>query len=293
MLTKLYKKIRLLKHKGREPYSSLYKLLGYYPDNVHLYEQAFLHKSSSVEGDDGRWLNNERLEFLGDAILDAIIADIIYKHFQNRKEGFLTNTRSKIVQRENLNRIAVQLGLNKMVRYSAKLNSHHNHLYGNALEALIGAIYLDQGYEVCYRFIEEKIIKKHMDLDGIARKEVNFKSALIEWSQKNKLEISFDLIESFIDNDGNPVFQTAITLTDFQIGVGIGYSKKESQQNAAKMAIKKLRNDKEFQQMIAEMKKKRQEQQEESLQEQEEDTTSTAIDEITDASLAITIEEEE
>lgn len=293
MLTKLYKKMRLLKHKGREPYSSLYKLLGYYPDNVHLYEQAFLHKSSSVEGDDGRWLNNERLEFLGDAILDAIIADTIYKHFQNRKEGFLTNTRSKIVQRENLNRIAVQLGLNKMVRYSAKLNSHHNHLYGNALEALIGAIYLDQGYEVCYRFIEEKIIKKHMDLDGIARKEVNFKSALIEWSQKNKLEISFDLIESFIDNDGNPVFQTAITLTDFQIGVGIGYSKKESQQNAAKMAIKKLRNDKEFQQMIAEMKKKRQEEQEESLQEQEEDNTSTAIDEITDASLAITIEEED
>ncbi|MCD8175991.1 MAG: ribonuclease III [Tannerellaceae bacterium] len=285
--------MRLLKHKGREPYSSLYKLLGYYPDNVHLYEQAFLHKSSSVEGDDGRWLNNERLEFLGDAILDAIIADTIYKHFQNRKEGFLTNTRSKIVQRENLNRIAVQLGLNKMVRYSAKLNSHHNHLYGNALEALIGAIYLDQGYEVCYRFIEEKIIKKHMDLDGIARKEVNFKSALIEWSQKNKLEISFDLIESFIDNDGNPVFQTAITLTDFQIGVGIGYSKKESQQNAAKMAIKKLRNDKEFQQMIAEMKKKRQEEQEESLQEQEEDNTSTAIDEITDASLAITIEEED
>lgn len=293
MLTKLYKKMRLLKHKGREPYSSLYKLLGYYPDNVHLYEQAFLHKSSSVEGDDGRWLNNERLEFLGDAILDAIIADTIYKHFQNRKEGFLTNTRSKIVQRENLNRIAVQLGLNKMVRYSAKLNSHHNHLYGNALEALIGAIYLDQGYEVCYRFIEEKIIKKHMDLDGIARKEVNFKSALIEWSQKNKLEISFDLIESFIDNDGNPVFQTAITLTDFQIGVGIGYSKKESQQNAAKMAIKKLRNDKEFQQMIAEMKKKRQEEQEESLQEQEEDNISTAIDEITDASLAITIEEED
>ncbi|MCD7935710.1 MAG: ribonuclease III [Tannerellaceae bacterium] len=291
MLTKLYRKIRLLKHKGREPYSSLYKLLGFYPENVHLYEQAFLHKSSSVEGNDGKWLNNERLEFLGDAILDAIVADIVYKHFRNRKEGFLTNTRSKIVQRENLNRIAVQLGLHKMVVYSAKLNSHHNHLYGNALEALIGAIYLDQGYEICYRFIEERIIQKHIDLDMIARKEVNFKSALIEWSQKNKLDITFDLIESFIDNDGNPVFQTAITLVEYQIGVGIGYSKKESQQNAAKMAIKKLRTDKEFQQLVADLKKKKQE---EEAEEKELTTLSSDIvEEIADASLSITIEEEE
>ncbi len=291
MLTKLYRKIRLLKHKGREPYSSLYKLLGFYPENVHLYEQAFLHKSSSVEGNDGKWLNNERLEFLGDAILDAIVADIVYKHFQNRKEGFLTNTRSKIVQRENLNHIAVQLGLHKMVVYSAKLNSHHNHLYGNALEALIGAIYLDQGYEICYRFIEKRIIQKHIDLDMIARKEVNFKSALIEWSQKNKLEITFGLIESFIDNDGNPVFQTAITLAEYQIGVGIGYSKKESQQNAAKMAIKKLRTDKEFQQLVADLKKKKQE---EEMEEKELTTLSSdLVEEIADASLSITIEEEE
>ena len=100
MFTQLYKKIRLLKHKNKEPYSSLYKILGFYPDNIHLYEQAFLHKSSSVESGDGRWLNNERLEFLGDAVLDAVVADIVYKHFQNKREGFLTNTRSKIVQRE-------------------------------------------------------------------------------------------------------------------------------------------------------------------------------------------------
>ena len=105
---------------GKEPYSSLYKILGFYPDNIHLYEQAFLHKSSSVESGDGRWLNNERLEFLGDAILDAVVADIVYKHFQNKREGFLTNTRSKIVQRETMNRVAVELGLDKMVVYSAK-----------------------------------------------------------------------------------------------------------------------------------------------------------------------------
>ena len=256
MLKKLYKKIRLLKKKGKEPYFSLYKILGFYPDNIHIYEQAFLHKSSSRKGDDGKWQNNERLEFLGDAILDAIVADIIYKKFQYKREGFLTNTRSKIVQRETMNRVAVQLGLDKMVAYSTKTNSHNNHMYGNALEALIGAIYLDQGYQVCYDFIQNVMIKKYIDLDTIARKEVNFKSSLIEWSQKNGLEIVFNLIESFTDNEGNPVFQTSITLSDTQIGVGIGYSKKESQQSAAKMAIKKLRTDKEFQQFISKLKKK-------------------------------------
>lgn len=228
MFTQLYKKIRLLKHKNKEPYSSLYKILGFYPDNIHVYEQAFLHKSSSIEDSDGKWLNNERLEFLGDAVLDAIVADIVYKHFKNKREGFLTNTRSKIVQCETLNRVAIELGLEKMVVYSAKLSSHNNHMHGNALEALIGAIYLDQGYRVCYRFIEKVMIGKYIDLDNIARKEVNFKSSLIEWSQKNKLEITFDLIESFNDNDGNPVFQTGVTLSDTQIGVGIGYSKKKS-----------------------------------------------------------------
>lgn len=257
MFTQLYKKIRLLKNKTKEPYSSLYKILGFYPDNVQVYEQAFLHKSSSVEDGDGKWLNNERLEFLGDAILDAIIADIVYKRFQNKREGFLTNTRSKIVQRETLNKVAVELGLDKMIVYSAKLSTHNNHMYGNALEALIGAIYLDQGFEVCYHFIQDILISKYIDLDTIARKEVNFKSSLIEWSQKNKLEITFDLIESFTDNEGNPVFQTGVTLSETQIGVGIGYSKKESQQSAAKMAIKKLRTDKTFQQFISELKKKK------------------------------------
>ena len=256
MFTQLYKWIRLLKNKNKEPYSSLYKILNFYPDNIHLYEQAFLHKSSSVENGDGKWLNNERLEFLGDAILDAVVADIVYNCFQNKREGILTNTRSKIVQRETLNGIAVELGLDKMVVYSAKLTSHNNHLYGNALEALIGAIYLDQGYKTCYKFVQDVIIRQHINLETIARKEVNFKSNLIEWSQKNKLEISFDLIESFVDNEGNPVFQTGIILSDTQIGVGIGYSKKESQQNAARMAIKKLRTDREFQQFVSELKKK-------------------------------------
>jgi ribonuclease-3 len=256
VLTKLNKWIRLQRNKNREPYLSLHKILDFYPDNIHLYEQAFLHRSSSVESEDGKWLNNERLEYLGDAILDAVVADIVYKHFPNKREGFLTNTRSKIVQRETLNQIANNMGLSKVVVASTKISSHNNYMYGNALEALIGAVYLDQGYEKCYIFIRDVLIKRHLNLDSIARKEVNFKSSLIEWSQKNKLEITFDVIESFMDNDGNPVFQTGISLLDMQIGVGIGYSKKESQQNAAKMAIKKLRTDKELQRFVTEKKKK-------------------------------------
>jgi ribonuclease-3 len=229
--------------------------LGFSPNNIALYEEAFLH-TSAAGFDKGKWHHNERLEFLGDAVLDAVVADILYKYFPNHREGFLTNTRSKIVQRENLNRVAEKLGLNKMLVLTTRLNTHNNYVYGNALEALIGAIYLDQGYRKCYRFIDEVVMRKCVDLDSIARKKVNFKSSLIEWSQKNKLEIVFDLIESFTDGDGNPVFQSEVTLLNNQIGIGIGYSKKESQQNAAKMAIKKLRTDKRLQQLVANIKSK-------------------------------------
>lgn len=259
MVSKLYKKlqkaIRLLRTRGKEPYLSLSKVLGFYPDNLDIYEMALLHKSSSIETDDGKWLNNERLEFLGDGILDGVVADIVYKRYPNKREGFLTNARSKIVQRETMNRIAVQLGLDRMVVFSAKLTSHNNHMYGNALEALIGAIYLDQGFEASYKFIEEIMIDKHIELESFLKKEVNYKSSLIEWGQKNRIVLTFNLIESFIDNDGNPVFQTAVILFDEQIGIGIGYSKKESQQAAAKMASKRIKSDKKIQQKISNIKK--------------------------------------
>ncbi|MDY3070527.1 MAG: ribonuclease III [Parabacteroides sp.] len=260
MLSQLYKKIRLLKNKGKEPYLSIYKITGYYPDDIKIYEQAFLHRSSSVEDENGKSLNNERLEFLGDAILDAIVADIVYVHFPNKKEGYLTNTRSKIVKRETLNHIALELGLDKMVKYATKVSTHNNYIYGNALEALIGAVYLDHGYSAAFDFISKIIISKYIDLDNIAKKEMNFKSHLIEWGQKNKLSVDFSIIESFNDNDGNPVFQTSIILEgEIQMGIGIGYTKKESHQNAAQMALKKLRTDKEFQQLVNEIKKKKKE----------------------------------
>ena len=242
MLRNKIDKIRLLFRKNRESYFCFYRILGFYPRNIHIYEQALLHKSTSLRSEKGRPLNNERLEFLGDAILDAIVGDIVYKRFEGKREGFLTNTRSKIVQRETLNKLAVEIGLDKLIKYSTRSSSHNSYMYGNAFEAFIGAIYLDQGYERCKQFMEQRIINRYIDLDSISRKEVNFKSKLIEWSQKNKMEVSFELIEQFLDHDCNPVFQTEIRIEGLPAGTGTGYSKKESQQNAAQMAVKKVKN---------------------------------------------------
>ena len=246
MLRNQIDKIRLLFRKDRESYFCFYKILGFFPRNIRFYQQALLHKSTSVRSEKGRPLKNERLEFLGDAILDAIVGDIVYKHFEGRREGFLTNTRSKIVQRETLNKLAVEIGLDKLVKYSTRSSSHNSYMYGNAFEALIGAIYLDQGYERCKQFMEEKILKNYIDLDKMSRKEVNFKSKLIEWSQKNKMEVSFELIEQSLDRDYNPMFHTEVLIENLPAGTGTGYSKKESQQNAAQMALKKIKNDGNF-----------------------------------------------
>lgn len=250
MLRNQIDKIRLLFRKDRGSYLCFYKILGFFPRDIRYYQQALLHKSTSLRSEKGRPINNERLEFLGDAILDAIVGDIVFRHFDGRREGFLTNTRSKIVQRETLNKLAVEIGLDKLVKYSSRSSSHNSYMYGNAFEAFIGAIYLDQGYNRCKQFMEEKILKKYIDLDKMSRKEVNFKSKLIEWSQKNKMKVSFELIEQFLDEDYNPMFHTEIRIEGLSAGKGTGYSKKESQQNAAQMALKKIKSDAAFRQEI-------------------------------------------
>lgn len=256
MFKKLYHRIRLLTIRDKESYYYLYKIIGYIPKNLQLYEQAFVHKSSAIETENGLCQNNERLEFLGDAILDAVITDIIYKRYPDKREGFLTNARSKIVSRETLNRVADELGLAKKIVTSTKTNTHNNCILGNALEALIGAIYLDLGYAKCFKFIEKTLVSKHINIDSLVQKEVNFKSNLIEWGQKNKEMLEFRVLESFCDNNGYLVFQTGIFLAGKEIGIGIGYSKKESQQHAAQMALNKLQTDKELKAFIAERKSK-------------------------------------
>ncbi|MCR8894743.1 ribonuclease III [Bacteroides sp. ET336] len=238
-------RIRLFFRKEKEPYFRFYKILGFYPHNIEIYKQALLHKSSSVKTQ-GRLVNNERLEFLGDAILDAVVADIVYKKFEGKREGFLTNTRSKIVQRETLNNIAINIGLDKLIKYSSKQSSHNSYMSGNAFEALVGAIYLDRGYETCMKFMEKRIIGQYINLEKISRKEVNFKSKLIEWSQKNKFEIEFRLIGQTSDESQNPIFETQILVENISGGTGKGYSKKESQQEAAHATMTMIKKDSVF-----------------------------------------------
>ena len=245
MFSNITDKIRLLFIKDKEPYLCFYRILGFYPRNIELYKQALLHKSSSIK-EKGRLLNNERLEFVGDAILDAVVADIVYKKFDGKKEGFLTNTRSKIVQRDTLNQVAVKIGLDKLIKFTTRQSSHNSYMCGNAFEALVGAIYLDRGYQACMDFMEKRIIEKYLNLDRVSRKEVNFKSKLIEWSQKNKFEIDFILKTQSVDDDQNPTFETQVNVENIPAGIGSGYSKKESQQEAAHETLKMIKSDSKF-----------------------------------------------
>ena len=214
----MFIKVRLLFRKDRESYFHLYRILGFYPRNLQIYEQALLHKSSSIRSNEGKLVNNERLEFLGDAILDAIVGDIVYHHFNGKREGFLTNTRSKIVQRDTLNRVAVEIGLDKLIKYSSRPNSHNSYMYGNAFEAFVGAIYLDRGYEYCMKFMQERILHRLINLDKVAYKEINFKSKLIEWSQKKRMSIAFDLIDQQKDEDFNPIFHSCVLIEGVDTG---------------------------------------------------------------------------
>lgn len=242
--------MRAIPHKGKEPYLSFYKILGFYPDRIDLYNEAVTHRSSPLRTSNGKWVNNERLEFLGDAILDAIVADILYKEFRNKKEGFLTSMRSRIVQRDTLNKLAVELGLDKLIVSSTRNLAHNTNIYGDALEAIIGAIYLDQGYRVAKKFVFETLIKQHLSIEEVMKSEVDFKSRLIEWGQKNKIDVNFNVIESSYDEQNNPVFVSRVSVGDMEIGTGVGYSKKESHQMAAKQAIQRIREDKALQQTI-------------------------------------------
>ena len=258
-------RVRLLFRKDKESYLCFYRMLGFYPHNLKIYEQALLHKSSSVKTEKGRPLNNERLEFLGDAILDAVVGDIVYQKFDGKREGFLTNTRSKIVSRESLNRLAEQIGLLKLIKFSARQSAHNSYMGGNAFEALVGAIYLDRGYDYCKYFMEHRIIGQYLNLERISRKEVNFKSKLIEWTQKNKVEIVFDLLSQSNDEFNSPVFESEVQIEGIHACKGKGYSKKESQQIAAHETLNRIKKDSAFVESIFAAKAKREEPEEQPV----------------------------
>ena len=245
MLNNLIDRIKLPFRKEKELYLSIYHILGFFPKDISYYKQALLHKSI-MRREKGKPINNERLEFLGDAILDAVVGDIVYHHFDGKREGFLTNTRSKIVQRETLNKLANELGITKLILSSGNNAAHNSYLGGNAFEALVGAVYLDQGYKACMRFMQKRILAQLIDIDKVAYKEVNFKSKLIEWSQKNRVNLEFRLLEQKKDQSGSPTFNYQVLIEGIEGGTGSGYSKKESQQLASKLTLEKLRRKPQF-----------------------------------------------
>lgn len=246
MLNNIFDRIRLPFRKEKELYSSLYNIIGFYPHDISYYKLALMHKSVMKRNAKGKPVNNERLEFLGDAILDAIVGDIVYQHFPGKREGFLTNTRSKLVQRDTLNKLAQEMGINQLILSSGHSSSHNSYMGGNAFEALVGAIYLDQGYNACMRFMNKRILKQMINIDKVAYKEVNFKSKLIEWSQKNKVRLSYQQIVAEKDKSGNPVFEFKVIIEGIEGCSGRGFSKKESQQLASKLTLDMLKKKPQF-----------------------------------------------
>ncbi len=242
----IIRKIRLLFNAKKEPYLFFHRMLGFYPDDIRIYELALHHKSMPIHTADGRNLCNERLEFLGDAVLNSVIADILYERFPNEREGFLTSLRSKIVSRESLNQIAREIGLDKAVVASKYVNKHANrNIYGNTLEALFGAIYVDLGYRKCKAFVEERLFCHSLDWNDLIEKEDNFKSKLLEWCHKRHLEPEFILLKETVQNDTH-TFYTRLKINGHIVSEASGNSKKESQKKAAEIAYQKICDDANF-----------------------------------------------
>lgn len=207
-----------------------------FPSNLKVYQIAFTHKSATKYGSKHRSFNNERLEFLGDAILAAIVADFLFSYFPYKREGFLTKMRARIVSREQLNEIALEMGLQYHIVSQSRINGTKN-IYGNALEALIGAIYVDKGYKKTKQFIISKLIHDNIDLNKLAVTDSDYKSQLIEWAQKNKIELHFNDEEVESTESNNMYFTSEVIIDDRVIGSGKGLSKKEAQQHASKEAL--------------------------------------------------------
>ncbi len=240
MVRKIVQRVKLFSSERKEFYLFLKDLLGFYPQNLRLYDLAFIHKSASVVDSQGNLVNNERLEYLGDAILGAIIADFLYNRFPQEDEGFLTKTRSKLVNRAILTQLTHDMGLHIFIDSNTTKKIDKSHIYGDALEALIGAIYLDRDYQAAKFFVTKKILPQFVDLREIEHEDSNFKSQLIEWSQKNKRDLEFETTEETDENSKQPKFKAVVKIDNKEVGTGTGSSKKEAHQNAAQKTLKKI-----------------------------------------------------
>jgi ribonuclease III len=211
-------------------------LLGFRPLHIAYYQLALMHRSKLDETEK----NNERLEFLGDAILGAVIAEFLFKKYPYQDEGYLTELRSKIVRRETLNNVALRMGLNKLVQYNQNDKGlSRSHIFGNALEALIGAVYLDQGFPKTRQFILSQMLKPYVDLDTLESTDTNFKNRLLSWGQRNAKTISFDTLDETSDNT-RKIFTVGIVVDGEMVASGTAYNKKEAGQVAAQKAIAQL-----------------------------------------------------
>lgn len=216
----------------------LQTLLGFAPRNIALYKQAFRHRSIAQEIKNGVKNSNERLEFLGDAILGAVVANLLFKKFPFKDEGFLTEMRSKIVSRENLNRLSLKIGMDELITTGSDRNAKSRSIYGDAFEALIGAIYLDKGYNKTQDFILHRIIKNHIDIEELEATEKNFKSKLLEWAQKERKVIVYEVVEDL--QLTNRQLKVRVMIDQEEKGTGIDFSKKRAEQIAAEVACKIL-----------------------------------------------------
>jgi ribonuclease-3 len=218
--------------KDKEFYQSIKNLLGFYPNNIILYQKAFRHKSVVVKDHE----SNERLEYLGDAIFGSIISHYLYQRFPFKDEGFLTQMRSKLVSRNHLNSLSRKMGLDKMIQYYNDSNSVFKSLHGDVFEALIGAIYLDKGFDFTQKYVINYILKLHIDIEYFETTEFDYKSKLLNWAQKEKKTLRFDAKEEMLKNNERK-FTVTLYINEQEVSTGIDFSKKKAEQQAAEKAF--------------------------------------------------------
>jgi ribonuclease III len=226
----------------REFGSRLRKILGFKPGNLRLYEIAFIHRSASYKLPDGQRINNERLEYLGDAILDAILSDYLFEKFPEASEGFLTKIRSRIVNRDVLNQLSVSMGINKILVSNISASNTTRNLYGDALEALIGAVFIDKGFHKTKKLFLKNVFNKYLNLASIVNTDTDYKSLVFEWVQKNKANLIFTYSEEYDFDTRKSVFSTVLFINREEFGKGQGISKKEAEQEAANQAWKRIKD---------------------------------------------------
>lgn len=217
-------------------------MLGFRPGNLLIYEVAFIHRSATFTLDDGQKINNERLEFLGDSVLDAILSDFLFEKYPEASEGFMTKIRSRIVNRDILNQLAVSMEINKLLISNISSGNHTKHLYGDALEALIGAVFIDKGFKKSKRFFIRNVLERYLDLNTIVKTDTDYKSLIFEWVQKRKINLVFTYNEEYDFDHRKSVFTTILRIGKKEYGRGQGSSKKEAEQEASRQAWERLKD---------------------------------------------------